>query len=514
MKALLWFLIPMNVMASGYFWGGSSTSIISPTTAFGELSVAESTPSVQIDAVYGQRDGDDTQSLLDTLSSGSAGVSNGTTGNDFYASTGTNAAGMAHIHSKFPLRYHAGQGMNFRITCRFPSGGVANSEQICGAMNTGNALAFGYNGTAFGALLRTGGLSEIRTLTVSAGAGGSENATVTLNGVAQVVALTAGTAKHACVELAAATYPGWDVYSNGSTVVWVNKLPGAKSGTFSISSTGTATGSFARTNAGVATTDTWIPQTEWNIDKMDGAGSSGQTLNPAKGNIFEITAQYLGYGAIVYSVEDAVTGKLIPVHRVRYANANTAPSIKQPIFRVGWGVENMGNTSNISIYGASAAASLQGNHFLPRNPDAVGTLRTNIGTSLTNIISIRNRYDFNSQQNLNDVLPKNLSVSTLSSAGSYTIVRLLINAVVAGDPDWTYVDSAKSSMEYDLSTGVVTLGSNTKEAGYFTVNGQQMVNLDLSRYNIRLARGEKLTVAVQGSATQADTAASVTWNED
>ena len=41
---------------------------------------------------------------------------------------------------------------------------------------------------------------------------------------------------------------------------------------------------------------------------MDGTGPSKQTLDPEFGNVFKIQYQWLGFGAIIFSIENSVTG--------------------------------------------------------------------------------------------------------------------------------------------------------------------------------------------------------------
>ena len=51
-----------------------------------------------------------------------------------------------------------------------------------------------------------------------------------------------------------------------------------------------------------AGTDIIIPQSSWNVDPLNGTGPSGETLNLAKGNIFQIVFTWYGYGVIEFNV--------------------------------------------------------------------------------------------------------------------------------------------------------------------------------------------------------------------
>lgn len=67
--------------------------------------------------------------------------------------------------------------------------------------------------------------------------------------------------------------------------------------------------------------DTIIPQTLWNVDPLNGSGSSGLSINLASGNIFQINFTWYGYGVIEFIVvlQDSVTLAQTPitVHRIK-----------------------------------------------------------------------------------------------------------------------------------------------------------------------------------------------------
>jgi len=118
-------------------------AIKSPQTAFGEISVAEVTPVVQIDFVYGVN-GVTTK----TSTTGTGTVSNGN--GMVSASTGASASSSAVVYSSRNLKYRPGQGALVRFTALFTTG-VANSRQVAGMgfPNLNDGLFFGYDGTDF-----------------------------------------------------------------------------------------------------------------------------------------------------------------------------------------------------------------------------------------------------------------------------------------------------------------------------------------------------------------------------
>lgn len=98
------------------------------------------------------------------------------------------------------------------------------------------------------------GVAEVASLLMTAGASSSANCTVTLNGVAFLVALTSGnTATQVATAIRAATFAGWTTGSSGTTVTFTSTTTGVKTdSTYSAGTTG-ATGTMSTTTQG--TTD-------------------------------------------------------------------------------------------------------------------------------------------------------------------------------------------------------------------------------------------------------------------
>jgi len=112
---------------------------------------------------------------------------------------------------------------------------------------------------------------------------------------------------------------------------------GIKNGTYSFTSTGAgtlATGTFSVKQTGVAQTENWTYQENFNVDTLganvSGPNPSGMTLNSQYLNVFQINFRWLGAGEIRYAIEDSVTGNMVFFHREHYTNRNLLPHIAQP----------------------------------------------------------------------------------------------------------------------------------------------------------------------------------------
>ena len=65
-----------------------------------------------------------------------------------------------------------------------------------------------------------------------------------------------------------------------------------------------------------------VPQSQWNIDKMDGTGPSGVNINLSKMQMFYIDYSWYGAGAIRFGFKDH-KGEVIYCHRMTHANVKT-----------------------------------------------------------------------------------------------------------------------------------------------------------------------------------------------
>ena len=456
---------------------GLPVRVASSTSAFGDLVVANNTPFIQSAPLYGYLPAN---FRAFTATGGTSGIS----AHEFAVTTGTNAGGYGAIQSFRGLNYKAGEGGMARMTGRFATGGVALSEQGVGLLNIGDEISFGFNGTAFGTWHRHNGKPEIQLVTVTATPSGGENLTLTLNSVVYTIPLTNATVQTNATEIAnylTANATELVATQNNDQVTIVYLSDGDKAGTFSFSS-GTATGTILETTEGVTKTSDFTAQTEWNID-------TAAWLDPTKGNVYQVQYQYLGYGAITYSIENPDTGSISPVHRIRYANVNTQPSLGNPSMHVGLYAYSAGSTTNISAYSASVSAFVQGSIARTRNPRSANNVKTSVTTAMTNIMTLRNRKSVNGNINQIEVTPLQLSVFTETTKGA--TIEIYGNTTLGGIPNYQYTGT-NLVMEKDTA-GTTTTGGRLLAS--YVVPGNSTLLIDLTTLAIRIPPTLAFTIA-------------------
>jgi hypothetical protein len=399
--------------------------------------------------------------------------------------------------------YRAGQSGVSLFTAKFTTG-VANSGQIAGLFNIGDGFYFGYNGTSFGICHRKGGVAESREITVTGASGGSTNLTLTLNSVAYVIPLTSGTVQHNAYEIATwlETYQSvWNAYQNDDTVTIIANTDGALSGTYSYSHA-TSTGTIAQLQTGVAKTETWTAQASWN-------GNTVSWLDPTKLNVFQISYPYLGAGNVEFSIMDKDTQDMICVHTLKYVNLNTTPSLRNPSLRIGIGAFSLGSTTNLTVQSGSMYGGMQGKQVFSRNPRSVSNTKS-ISTTLTNIVSIRNREVFNGFYNQGEMQPLLVTLAN-ESTSRIASFEIFTGATLGGEPNWQYLQENNLITEYDTAGTTVTGGNPILKVSVAPLNS---VVINLNEYRIRIPPTITFTIAGVLSTGSANLGGSVTVYED
>lgn len=87
-----------------------------------------------------------------------------------------------------------------------------------------------------------------------------------------------------------------------------------------------------------------VPQSQWNVDKLDGTGPSGVTIAWDKQNIFIIDMEWLGTGRCRYGI--VYDGKIIYCHYFNNANYRSTVYMSTGKLPLRWEIENTGTTAS------------------------------------------------------------------------------------------------------------------------------------------------------------------------
>jgi len=223
-------------------------------------------------------------------------------------------------------------------------------------------------------------------------------------------------------------------------------------------------------------TETTINQSAWNVDKMDGTGPSGITLDIAKAQILFLDIEWLGLGTVRMGF--VINGNFYVCHKFHHANLITSTYITTASLPLRYEITNTGATSGASTMKQICSTVIsEGGYELRGAQQAIGTPITTPKTLTTAgtfypIVSIR----------LKSTKLDGIAVATALSAIGNTAANFNWQVVSGGTTTggtWVSAGSS-SSVEYNI-TGTSFTGGRIIASGYFTATASTSVSVDILR---------------------------------
>jgi len=459
-------------------------------TLFGDRVIAAHDVIVQNYAPYGII----SEQLYTQFTASGGTLTSNTDGVEVDFNITTTVGSYAILRSKRPVKYRPGFSNMIKTSMRF-NAGVTNSLQFCGVGSAVSDLYFAYTGDTFGVRRSTGGLLEVRTLTITAAATGAETGTLILNGVTYNPTLTnaGGALSFTAHEIDTLTYAGWNVEHINDAIIFSAASVGARGGAYSFSSTGAATGTFSQQTVGADLTTTVVAQSAWNGDS-----SMIADLDPTKNNLYQIEYSWFGSSNIYFSVYNPSAGRFETVHTMSFSNVDTAPSLTAPNMFIQQGVASLGSTTAMTATSTCSTASTLGQIKILGPEHSADNERTLASNVEANLIVLKNRDTVNGFPNQSDVIIRRI---TLSSDGNRAVKVKIIKNPTTLSADTTadydslqYVDAADSLLLYDV-TSLTYTGGQLLNTFYVPKNG----GLDLS-LGIQLYQNEILLLTAESTA--------------
>jgi hypothetical protein len=268
---------------------------------------------------------------------------------------------------------------------------------------------------------------------------------------------------------------------------------------------------------GTPVTETRVPQSAWNADKLDGTGASGFTLDITKAQILWMDFEWLGVGSVRTGF--VINGKFILCHTFHHANLIDSTYITTASLPLRYEIANTAATSGASkLKQICSTVISEGGYELRGLQQAVGTTITapkalaTAGTFYP-VVSIKLK---------STRLDAIVILTALSLMGVATGIynwKIIASGTTSGG---TWTDAgANSSIEYKLN-GTGVSGGRVLASGYFTSNAQGATSIDILKealFKFQLERnsftGEayELTLAIAASTNNELVHGSMDWEE-
>src|SRR6056300_1614328 len=209
--------------------------------------------------------------------------------------------------------------------------------------------------------------------------------------------------------------------------------------------------SFVERNSVTGTlAETVVNQADWNLDKLDGTGPSGKTLDITKAQILWMDVEWLGLGTVRLGF--VIDGLFIHCHSFHHANLIESTYITTASLPLRYEIENLDDTASVStLKQVCSTVVSEGGYELRGRQGAVGT-PVNAARDLTAtgvqypIVSIR----LKSSPDRLDAIVIPTAASILGEGNNAVFAWELKAAATTSGGTWTSA-GATSSVEYNLS---------------------------------------------------------------
>ena len=272
-----------------------------------------------------------------------------------------------------------------------------------------------------------------------------------------------------------------------------------------------SSGSFAETR---------VAQTSWNVDKLNGEGPSGLTLDITKAQILWMDIEWLGLGSVRMGF--VINGRFIPCHVFHHANIISSTYITTGSLPLRYEIENTGTTASSSTMKQVCSTVISEGGYELRGSQqsiqtAIGSPRdlTNVSTYYP-VISLRLKASPNRLDAI--VILTALSVMGITNNANYNW-QVIDNGTTSGG---TWVSAGTdSAVEYNI-TGTSFTGGRTMASGFFNGSNQGSNPVDILKaalFTFQLERNSftstpfELTFTCATDAAGADVFASLDWEE-
>jgi hypothetical protein len=232
-----------------------------------------------------------------------------------------------------------------------------------------------------------------------------------------------------------------------------------------------------RSSVSGSTVDIRVSQTNWNVDKLDGTGISGVTLDLTKAQILWMDVEWLGLGTVRMGF--VIDGKFILCHQFHHANLISSTYITTASLPLRYEIENTGTTaSNSTLKQICSTVLSEGGYELRGLQQAIGVPITSPATltvagTYYPVISLRLKSTPNRLDAI--VILTALSIMGITNNAHYNW-RLIASGTTTGGT-WTSAGT-DSSVEYN-TTGTSFANGRILAEGYSSASNQSVSAVDI-----------------------------------
>lgn len=214
--------------------------------------------------------------------------------------------------------------------------------------------------------------------------------------------------------------------------------------------------------------DQTIAKANWNIDKMDGSGVSGHTLDLTKTQILVIDFQALYVGRVRVGFD--IDGDIHYVHQFVHANSVATPYIQTANLPIRCGMSSTGTVSTTMNFICSAVLSEGGSEDTAAATFSVEGTATAGNNARAHILSIQPSTTFNSIANRAKFVMDSFDIIVTGNTAIYW--ELVLGQAISGTTAFTAVNANYSSFEYNTAGTISGNPGLVIASGYVNATAQ------------------------------------------
>ena len=276
-----------------------------------------------------------------------------------------------------------------------------------------------------------------------------------------------------------------------------------------------------RSSTSGSVVETVVNQSSWNLDKMDGSGSSALTFDVTKAFILIIDLQFLGMGRVRFGFD--INGVIYYFHQFLNANNLTVPYMQSATLPLSVTLTATTTSTTKTCYFKCATIQSEGGALTSYGNDFCtpeGTVTAASGAR-THLISVRPKTTFGGVPNRSLFLLNNLD---LTVTGTVPVnYELVVGAAFTVNPTWADINTVNSSFEYgiggtfgNLTNGIVIASGYLQSSTNYRQAIAEKIALHypiaLNRAGATTAMGT-LSVLVSGIGATSTTRGSIGFTE-
>ena len=172
---------------------------------------------------------------------------------------------------------------------------------------------------------------------------------------------------------------------------------------------------------------TEVVQSDWNIDKLDGTGRSGITLDYTKQNIYLIDYQWLGSGRIRFGL--VLNGAIVYCHQINNSNVITTPYSQSATLPFRASIENNGIASGLASLSLTCISIYSEGDYGPENTVRAasnGVTLVSVGSALAPVLALRKNASFL------DAVVQLIEIGLFVSSSDDVLWKVLWNPTLTG----------------------------------------------------------------------------------